>query len=434
MMTAEENDLLCRVEGSAPMGQLMRRHWVPAVLSEELPEADGTPVPVRLFGEDLLAFRATDGSVGLVNRYCPHRRASLQFARNEQDGLRCIYHGWKIRTSGDVVEMPSEPPEACAKQQVKHQAYPTVEHGGFVWAYMGPPETMTPFQPPAFAPEGDWKVSIIKIKVRCNWAQVLEGAIDSAHSNTLHQNMIRPAPVGGTQPVGHKFSRPSTDKAPRIQPQMTDYGFYYAAIRKPIMNADVEDYVRVTIYVAPFYALIPPNSDYRSAQVNVPIDDENTMFHFIAFSKGNTAPDQEEYRKILGAQIGIDINERYEPVRNAANNYLQDRQAMKNGNFTGIHGLPMEDIAMWETMGPIADRGEERLGASDQAIVQFRRQMLGAVKDFMDGKPAFGTKGVCSTPQAEIRSFEGMMPKGADWRGLDTRTGQFALVGDKLEV
>jgi phthalate 4,5-dioxygenase oxygenase subunit len=145
MLTPEENELLCRVEGTAPMGQLMRRHWVPALLTEEVAHCDGDPVPVRLFGEDLVAFRDSDGTVGLMDRYCPHRRASLEFGRNEDGGLRCLYHGWKVNVFGDVVEMPSEPAGACAAMKVKHRAYPTHEHGGFVWAYMGPAEMMPAF-------------------------------------------------------------------------------------------------------------------------------------------------------------------------------------------------------------------------------------------------------------------------------------------------
>lgn len=419
MLTHEENELLCRVEGDAPMGQLMRRHWIPALLIEEVPEPDGEPVPVRLLGEDLVAWRDSDGKVGLMERYCPHRRASLQFGRNEEGGLRCLYHGWKIDVKGDVVEMPSEPPGACAAMKARIRSYPTHEHGGFVWAYMGPPETMPEFQPPPFAPTPDTKVSIVKIKIDCNWAQVLEGAIDSAHSSSLHSSDILPSRVSRTLPTGKTFSRPSTDKAPRIQVQPTDYGFKYAAVRRPIQDADTLDYVRMTIYVAPFIALIPPNSQYSPCNLNVPIDDTHTMFHFISWSEDDGAVDQEEYRKLLAAQVGIDVNKRFEKVRTLANNYLQDRQLMKLGNFTGILGFPNQDIAMWETMGPIADRTVERLGASDQAIVAFRKMMVDAARRFQAGEPALGSAAACATPQVAIRSFEGMLPKGAEWRHLD---------------
>ena len=142
MLTAEENQLLCRVEGAAPMGQLMRRHWVPACLSEEVAERDGPPVRVRLFGEDLVAFRDTQGRLGLLDEFCPHRRASLVYGRNEECGLRCLYHGWKIDVEGNVTEMPSEPNEVKLVERVKHKSYPLREAGGLVWVYMGPSPEM----------------------------------------------------------------------------------------------------------------------------------------------------------------------------------------------------------------------------------------------------------------------------------------------------
>jgi len=427
MLTREENDLLCRVEGDAPMGQIMRRHWVPACLSEELPERDGTPIPVRLLGEDLVAWRDTDGRVGLMDRYCPHRRASLVFGRNEGGGLRCLYHGWKMDVQGAVLEMPSEPAQSGLAQKLRHKAYPTHEHGGFIWAYMGPPDSMPVFEPPPFAPTADTKVSIVKIVVDCNWAQVLEGAIDSAHSSSLHSSDIVPSRVSGTQHrKGSNLARPSTDKAPRIQVELTDYGFKYAAIRRPIQNADSHDYVRMTVYVAPFTALIPPNAQYNSTNVNVPIDDTHTAFHFISWSlTPDGAMDQEEYRKFFRAQVGIDLDSRYRKInRSAENNYLQDRQAMKGGNFSGIFGIANQDIAMWETMGPIADRGIERLGASDMAIVAFRRLMVDAAKSFRDGGSALGSQGTVRLPQASISSFEGMLAKGQEWRHFDSVQAQ----------
>lgn len=426
MLTHEENELLCRVEGDAPMGKIMRSHWMPACLSEEIAEADGTPVPVRLLGEDLVAWRDSDGAVGLMDRYCPHRRASLVFGRNEDCGLRCLYHGWKIDVKGNVVEMPSEPAEACGNQ-VKHKAYATHEHGGLVWAWMGAEADMAPFEPPPWAPNADSKVSIVKIVVDCNWAQVLEGAIDSAHSSSLHSTDIVPSKVAGTTPQGGGFARPSTDKAPRIQVQHTDYGLKYAAIRRPIQNAQTQDYVRMTLFVAPFTAIIPPNSMYGVANVNIPIDDTHTNFYFMAWREGPRGGiDTEEWRKLFGAQVGIDVDARFNKLRNLSNNYMQDRQAMKNGNFTGIRGVPFQDISMWETMGPIADRTHDRLGASDIAIVEFRRLMVDAVRKVAAGGEVIGSAPAVRKKQASLRSFEGMLSKQADWRHLDTVQAQAA--------
>ena len=429
MLTAQENDLLCRVEGEAPMGRLMRRHWVPALLSEQLAEPDGTPVRVRLFGEDLVAFRDTDGRIGILGEFCPHRKASLAFGRNEECGLRCLYHGWKFDVDGNVLEMPSEPPESRFAEKVKHKAYPAQEAGGFVWTYMGPPEHVPEFEPPPWAPVPEARVSIVRIDLPCNWAQVMEGQIDSAHSSSLHSSDMRPARVDTAKAADTHWLRPSTDKSPRIQVQLTNYGMRYAAIRRPIARADTHDYVRITTYVAPFTALIPPNSSYNVASVIVPKDDTNTYFHFIAWSnQPGGGIDQEAWRKFCVAQVGIDLDKEFKPVlRRADNDYLQDRQAMKLGNFTGISGIPNQDIAMWNSMGPIADRTSERLGASDIAVVQFRRLMLDAVRAFEAGGGPIGLLAP-HVPQAKLRSYQGIVEKTENWRTLGASDEEVALL------
>ncbi|HVP87549.1 MAG TPA: Rieske 2Fe-2S domain-containing protein, partial [Casimicrobiaceae bacterium] len=185
MLSREDNELLCRVEGAAPMGKLMRAYWMPACMSEEVAEPDGAPVRVRLLGEDMVAFRDTAGRLGVLDEHCPHRRASLALGRNEECGLRCLYHGWKVDVEGNVVDRPSESHEAVLAKKVTHKSYPCREAGGFVWVWMGPPERMREFEPPAWAPMPSVRTSIVKMHVRCNWAQVLEGAIDSAHSSSL---------------------------------------------------------------------------------------------------------------------------------------------------------------------------------------------------------------------------------------------------------
>ncbi len=416
MLTNEENDLLCRVEGKAPMGQLMRRHWTPVCLIEEVGEPDGTPIKARVFGEDLVVFRDTNGRVGVMDEYCPHRRASLVFGRNENCALRCLYHGWKMDVDGNVLEMVSEPAASGMAQKVKHLAYPTQEWGGFVWAYMGPADTQPEFAPPAWAPTADTRVTIAKAIIPCNWAQILEGAIDSAHSSSLHSSDMVPARVESAGVTSNTWLRPSTDKAPRMQVERGPYGFRYAAIRRPITNAAVNEYVRSTVFVAPATALIPPNNMYNVANINVPLDDTHTAFYFMAWGHPDHTPDTVTWRKFLGQTVGVDLDEKYVPLRTRANHFWQDRAAMKAGNFTGITGFPNQDIAMWVTMGAIADRTHERLGASDVAIVEFRRQMLEAVRAFQDGAPAIGT-GELRIPAA-VCSFQAIVPKTADWRSL----------------
>jgi phthalate 4,5-dioxygenase oxygenase subunit len=414
MLTAEENDLLCRVEGDAPMGQIMRRHWLPACLSEEVAERDGAPVVVRLLGEDLVAFRASDGRLGVVGAHCPHRRASLALGRNEECGLRCLYHGWKIDVAGNILEMPSEP-----------AAYPTHEAAGLVWVFMGPAEEMPMFEPPAFQPVSDTRISIARIIVDCNWAQVLEGAIDSAHSSTLHASDMVPARVEGSTANGDAWLRPSTDKAPSLHVQRTPFGFRYAAIRRPIVNEATHMYVRTTLFIAPFTVQIPSNNLYNMAIQQVPMDDTHTAFHFIAWG-GTTVPDVDAWRKFLGAEVGVDVDRRWRKIRTRDNDFLQDRAAMAAGDFTGIRGIPNQDIAMWETMGPIADRSQERLGVSDTAVLQFRRIMVEAARGFQAGGPAIGL-GEPHIPHGKLRSFEGVVRKTKDWRTLGVSPEELAM-------
>jgi phthalate 4,5-dioxygenase oxygenase subunit len=418
-MRPADNELLCRVEGEAPMGQMMRRHWLPVCMAEEVAEPDGAPLKARLLGVDLVVFRDTKGRAGVMDERCPHRGASLVFGRNEECGLRCLYHGWKFDVDGNVLDMSSEPPDSRLRANLKHRAYPVREAGGFIWAWLGPADEVAEFHPPAWAPTDTVKTSIVKIHAACNWAQVLEGSIDSAHSSSLHSTNMPTAEVAGSTATGAAWLRPSKDKAPRLQAEATDFGFHYAAIRTPIREPEIQDYVRTTVFIAPFTVLIPPNDQYNLAQMLVPIDDVNCMFYWIAWhpTKGI---DQDAWRRFCAAEVGVGVDENFRKLRNAENNYLQDRAKMKAGDFTGIEGIPFQDMAMWESMGPIADRSEDHLGSSDLAVLQFRRQMVAAVKAFQKGAPALGT----AEPRprhVELASFEGMLAKGADWRSLTRR-------------
>ena len=422
MLTKEQNELLCRVEGDAPMGRIMRSHWLPVCMSEEVAERDGAPVRSRLVGEDLVVFRDSNGKLGVLSEFCLHRRASLAFGRNEECGLRCLYHGWKFDVEGNVMDMPSEAPGAAQRLGKKTTAYPAREAGGFVWAWMGAREQMREFEPPAWAPQPGIRYAIVKMHAACNWAQVLEGSIDSAHSSSLHStNMPAAEDVYGSTATDEAWLRPSNDKAPKLQFEPADYGFRYAALRRPIQNADTNIYVRTTLFLAPFTVLIPPNNRYNLAQMLVPIDDVNTMFYWIAWhpdpAKGIS---QADWRRFCAATVGEDLDENYRKKRNLANNYLQDRDAMKRGDWTGIKGIPAQDMAMWESMGPISDRSQDHPGSSDLAVAQFRRMMIAAVKRVQEGGPAIGADK--RARYVDLASFEGIVPKSTDWRTLGVRT------------
>jgi phthalate 4,5-dioxygenase oxygenase subunit len=417
MLTKDQNELLTRVEGAAPMGGIMRSHWLPVCLSEEVAEKDGAPVKSRLVGEDLVVFRDSNGKLGVLDEHCPHRGASLVFGRNEECGLRCLYHGWKFDVDGNILEMASEPDGSALKGALRQKSYPVREAGGFVWAWLGPKEKLREFEPPAWAPKPGIKYAIVKMHAACNWAQVLEGSIDSAHSSSLHSTNMPTAEVDSAKAKEDKWLRPSNDKAPKLQFEPTSYGFRYAALRKPIRNPDTDQYIRTTLFIAPFTVLIPPNDQYNLAQMLVPIDDVNTMFYWIAWhpdpKKGIS---QEAWRKFCAATVGVDIDQDFRKKRTLANRYQQDREAMKRGDFTGIEGIPTQDMAMWESMGPIADRSRDHPGSSDVAVVQFRRMMVAAAKKFKEGGPAIGATD--HIPHIKLASFEGIAPKSTDWRTL----------------
>ena len=425
MLTAEENDLLTRVEGDAPMGRLMRQHWTPVCLIEEVAEPDGAPLLVEALGQRMAAFRDSNGRLGLLDEKCPHRGASLLLGRNEDCGLRCLYHGWKYDVDGQCVAMSSEPEGSTLMEKVRARAYPVVEWGGFVWAWLGereaaPPSEHPPFDPPAFAPRDDIDISILKIRVSCNWAQIHEGQIDSAHSSSLHSSDMVPARVTRAEADDKSWYRPSTDKSPRMQIERTSYGLHYVAIRRPVKNAATHNYLRVTEFVAPYYSLIPPNNRHRVASAIVPIDDVNSVFYFIAWD-GPEVPGTEEWRTFHHTRRGIDLTDDWAPQGTLENRFLQDREAMKAGSFTGIEGIPNQDVAMWVSPGPIVDRTNDILGASDLAVVEFRRMMVEAARAVARGEPALGTAEP-RLPQAAIRSLEGIYPKEEDWRTLSATT------------
>lgn len=416
-MRPADNELLCRVEGDAAMGQVMRQHWLPACMGEEVAEPDGAPVRSRLLGVDLVVFRDSNGRVGVLDERCPHRGASLFYGRNEDCGLRCLYHGWKFGVDGAIQEMASEPADS-RMFNLRHRAYPTREAGGFVWVWMGDPEAVRPFETPAWAPTPDTRISIVKIHAACNWAQVLEGSIDSAHSSSLHSTNMPTAQVEGSTATETAWLRPSDDKAPRLEVEATDYGFHYAALRRPLREPETHVYVRTTVFIAPFTVLIPPNDQYKLAQMLVPIDDVNCMFYWIAWHE-TKGIGQDAWRRFCSAEVGKDLDADFRKRRHLGNDYLQDRAKMKAGDFTGIEGIPFQDMAMWESMGPIADRSADHLGSSDAAVIQFRRQMVAAAKAVGAGEPAIGTRSAWR--QVDLASFEGVAPKTSDWRAFTTR-------------
>ncbi len=273
MLSREDNELLCKVGRGTPMGTLLREYWIPALMSSELPEPDGPPVRVRLLGENLIAFRTTSGKIGLIQNHCPHRGASLFFGRNEEEGLRCVYHGWKYSCEGHCVDMPNEPAESNFKSKVRATAYPCVERNGVIWTYMGPRETPPPLPDiePNMLPAGEYAVQ--KVLRECNWIQGLEGDIDTSHLGFLHLGAVKPEHTSRARFDYYTVA----DRAPKYEVVDTEFGTSYGAYRP----AEADSYYwRIAHFLFPFFTMIPTGILGMQMLVRawVPVDDDHMMF------------------------------------------------------------------------------------------------------------------------------------------------------------
>jgi phenylpropionate dioxygenase-like ring-hydroxylating dioxygenase large terminal subunit len=412
MLTPEENTRVTRVGPGTPMGALMRRYWQPACLSSELPESDGAPLRVRLLGEDLIAFRDTSGAVGLVDAYCPHRRAPMFFGRNEECGLRCVYHGWKFDRRGDCVDMPSEPAGTTLQAKVKILAYPCVERGGVVWTYMGSKDLRPP------EPDYEWTRApakhrfVSKTFENCNWLQGLEGGLDTAHSSFAHNNHL-----------GDKTVLRQRDRSPKIDVERTDYGYSYVSTRD--MGAE-GSYVRVYQYILPAQQMRANCMGWfggknevprQDGHLWVPIDDNTThVYNWLLAYDGTITLDPawlEKREASMGRGANDLIPGTFRLKKNQSNDYLIDRQMQKTQNFTGIVGVNTQDFALQEGMGPICDRSKEFLGTSDKAVVAMRRLLLEAIDVNQKGG---APRGLDPAHYRGVRAHDNMVKPGADWR------------------
>jgi len=362
------------------MGELFRRFWMPALLAEELPGPDCPPVRVRLLGEDLVAFRDTAGQVGLLAPLCAHRGAPLFYGRNEEGGLRCVYHGWKYDVSGRCIDMPSEPGESTFKDRIQQTAYPARERGGVIWAYLGPRELM-PELPDLewnMQPEGHYRVA--KWLHESNYLQGFEGDIDTAHASFLH-SYLDPDRSPRDSTISSKLK--AADKAPKIMVDQTDYGFRYGARRSV---GEGEFNWRITQWLLPTYSLIGFIDFPAGGRVWVPIDDEHTWTYYFSFHPER--PFTPEEHKRFDSGFGFPpqlIPGTFSPVRNRGNEYLIDRELQRTTTYTGIYGVNDQDRAIQENMGVIYDRSREHLGTSDVAIIAARRRLLQTVRDLQEG-------------------------------------------------
>ena len=388
MLNAADNHLLTRTGAGSPMGEYFRRFWQPVALSCELAEADGPPVRVQVLGEHLLAFRDTRGRVGLIAARCAHRGADLFFGRNEEGGIRCIYHGWKYDVHGKCVALPNVPPGSGYHDSISIKSYPTRESADMIWAYLGPSAHLPAHLPAlevGLAPPQHRYVT--KRLQQCNWAQSIEGALDTAHFSFLHM----PAPA-----LASNDSMTAAADENRIRwlrndplPQFTildhEAGFAIGGSRK----ADGNDlYWRITQFMLPAHSITPsamPGETYYG-YTWVPIDDHSCWIYVYAWHPERALGDDERARYVKGG-FGqfAELGPGYLPVRNRDNDYLIDRAEQKLRSFTGVRGIAEQDAMAQDSQGLIADRTHEHLSPTDVAIVRFRRVMLDGAKALRDG-------------------------------------------------
>jgi phthalate 4,5-dioxygenase oxygenase subunit len=441
MLTSEDNELLCRVGPGTPMGELLRQYWIPALISSELPAADGPPVRVRLLGENLIAFRVTSGTVGLIQNHCPHRGASLFFGRNEEEGLRCVYHGWKYDVTGQCVDMPCEPEESSFKSKIRARAYPCVERNNVVWTYMGPREVPPPL--PDIEPNlmATGEVVIQKALRDCNWFQGLEGDVDTSHLGFLHLGAVKPE---DTKPGSFDYYLVK-DRAPRYEVVDTEFGTSYGCYRP----AEPETYYwRVAHFLFPFYTMIPTGILGMQILVRawVPVDDEHIMFWSMAVpstrqgrgATGGASALQASSQAAAGAgglagghgflPDTTDWLGKFRLVQSKDNDYLIDREAQRTKSYTGIAGIHQQDQAITESMGPIYDRTQEHLGTSDAMVIRTRRRAINAAKALRDTGEV--PPGVDDPKVYRYRSGGVILPRAAAW--LDaTKELRQAFAGDQ---
>jgi phthalate 4,5-dioxygenase oxygenase subunit len=394
MLSETDNVLLTRTGPKTPMGGLFRRFWHPVLLIAELPEPDGAPVRITILGEDLRAFRATDGSVGLVSPRCPHRGADLFFGRNEDGGIRCAYHGWKFAPDGRCLALPTMDPGPArerAEQNVHLLAYPTIEAGGFIWAYLGPREHMPERPEFEFLALPASHVFVSKKLQQCNWAQSCEGGLDTAHFSFLHMAVSDAADVT-TRLMTKVSSSTDTvrwmrdDGAPRFTIAEHPAGLVLGAARR---GDPGQNYWRISQFLMPNHGLAPnafPGENYHG-QCWVPIDDTSCWIHNYTWNPERPLTEAERARFGAGAGVHAEVDTQYVPIRRRENDYLIDRTKQKFENYTGIEGVSEQDACIQDSQGFIADRTSEHLGPTDLGVIRFRRLMLEAVRALDNGEP-----------------------------------------------
>jgi phthalate 4,5-dioxygenase len=400
MLSQAENELLTRTGPDTPMGQYFRRFWIPVLLSRELSEPDCAPLRIKVVGEPLLAFRDTKGKVGIIEARCPHRGADLFYGRNEECGIRCSYHGWKFNTDGECTDAPTLTVDNrydMIRSRIRVKSYPVREWGDLIWAYMGPPDQPAPELPMmefALVPPTHRHVS--KKFQQCNWAQAVEGGLDTAHFSFLHMPIATEDDTFKAQAAqttkGFSTKTMSADhirwmrndSRPKFTIAKHDAGLVLGASRHA---DDGELYWRVAQFLLPSHCYTPSaaEGEVYHGQTMVPVDDHSCWIYVYSWNPDRPLTDAEVEGYKKGGAVYSEVDDRYMPVRNRANDYEIDRGMQKTENYTGIKGLSEQDAAIQDSQGLIVDRTCEILGPTDAGVVQFRLSMLDGAKSLQKG-------------------------------------------------
>jgi phthalate 4,5-dioxygenase oxygenase subunit len=383
-MNRKDSEDLVRVGPGTVMGKMMRQYWIPAAMSSEL-ERDGAPMRLMLLGEQLIAFRDSSGRVGIMDHKCPHRCASLFLGRNEENGIRCVYHGWKYDADGNCVDTPNIAGDSDFKRHIKAKAYKTAERNGLVWVYMGERQEAPPPLPAIEAtllPESE--VQIVFAQRECNWLQALEGDIDTSHFGFLHAGAISADMLA----PDNIFRYTVTNRAPDYHVTDTEYGTMYAAHRAA---DDGQTYWRFANFMLPFWTQTPQGkfATHLHNRAWVPMDDHHTMFVSLRWRNEPPFVTSDKAGKLMpGFERVFDYlpnttewHGRWRLKARPENDWLVDREAQKTGgNFTGITGIHQQDQAITESMGPVTAHLFEHLAPSDRMIMATRRRLLKAAR------------------------------------------------------
>lgn len=417
MTTPAESDILTKVGPGTSMGSLMRRYWIPAAKSSEL-ISDAAPIRLMLLGEKLIAFRDTSGRVGIMDHRCPHRCASLYFGRNEANGIRCVYHGWKYDTDGNCIDMPNLPTDQEFKSKIHAKSYQVQECNGLVWVYMGDEANAPPLPglEPVLLPETE--VRIIFAQRECSWLQALEGDIDTSHFSFLHSGSIDIDDVDPDNPAKYQLSQ----RAPDYHVADTEWGAMYGAFRETD-DPDVT-YWRVAQFLFPFWTM-PPDGNFDEHIITrawVPMDDTHTMFVHISWMKNAQGiRADKDGNPLPGIKVGMDYSPtdpgwlgRWRLSANASNDYMIDREVQANGSFTGIDGIHLQDQAITESMGTITDHAHEHLAPSDRMITRTRKRLINAANEL--AKSNIAPPGSKNTDvYLGARGGDFLAPAGQEW-------------------